>query len=204
MKVAFISFTRSKTQLHVETHSLRSNAIFPSIDNEYIIDVDSQLRPLKYTRLLKQKKLQDKVLVDYDYSQLKATMFRQSDNSISTYAVQDDSRDVFSFIALLSTGDSIKRQYLIDANGCPWQANVSLPTKEVLSTNIGKISTVRYEVRFKPLSQKATPYVDMITFNFVNENTKLNIWVSDNKIPIKAVARKKAVSMSWEIIGIKP
>ncbi len=204
MKVAYISFTQSSSQLHIKTHSLKSGAIFPTFDNEYMIDIDTMLRPVKYKRILKQKNLQDMVLATYDYSKLKATMFRQSDKSTSTYSVQDDSRDVFSFIALLSSGDLVKRHYLIDANGCPWQANVSLPISEVISTKLGKLKTTKYEVSFKPLSRKETPYVDMITFNFVNEKTKLNVWVSDSKIPVKAVVKKKAVFMSWELIGIKP
>lgn len=203
-KVAYISFTQSSSQLHIKTNSLKSGAIFPTFDNEYKIDIDTMLRPVKYKRILKQKNLQDMVLATYDYSKLKATMFRQSDKSTNTYSVQDDSRDVFSFIALLSSGDLVKRQYLIDANGCPWQANVSLPVIEVISTKLGKLKTTKYEVSFKPLSRKETPYVDMITFNFVNEKTKLNVWVSDSKIPVKAVVKKKAVFMSWELIGIKP
>lgn len=204
LKVAYISISQTETQILVKTHSLMTSMLFPSIDNVYMIDIDNQYRPVQYTRKVKQKNLLDEVRVDYNYTLLDATMHRQSDNSKSTYRVRGDSRDVFSFISYLASRTTTQRQFNIDANGCPWQATVSNPKREEIKTKIGKLNTNKYEISFKPLSNQDTPYIDMVTHNFVNTESKLELWVSDSKIPVKAVVRKKAITMSWELIGLKP
>ncbi|GAB1468749.1 hypothetical protein MASR2M64_15000 [Candidatus Cloacimonadota bacterium] len=204
LKVAYISFTKSDSQLLIKTHSLSKSILFPPIDNEYRIDVDEQFHPLLYIRDIKQKNLVDKIRVEYNRPLTKATELRKSNGRVQNYAIDADSRDVFSLIAYLTYTNPSKRQYVLDANGCPWMAKVSLPTREVVKTSLGKYNTNHYEITFKPLTSKETPYVDMITFNFVNEDTKLDLWVSDNHVAVKAVVHKKALAMSWEIIGHTP
>ena len=47
------------------------------------------------------------------------------------------------------------------------------------------------------------PYIDMVTFNMLQENNKLNLWVYNNQYAVKATFKKKGLTSSWELIAVK-
>lgn len=206
MKISYISISKMEAEqkIEVKTHSLKTSSLFPQIDNVYSIWHDDLMRPIAYTRIVKQKNLRDEVVVSYNYNALQATMKRQQDKTSSQYPISSGSRDIFSLLSYIINGHASNGTYQVDANGSPWQANIKAGVTESVKTKIGKFKAKRYDLSFKSLSPKKTAYVDMVTFNLVNPDTKLSIWVSEDKLAVKALVRKKALSMSWELIALTP
>jgi hypothetical protein len=54
----------------------------------------------------------------------------------------------------------------------------------------------------KALSQEKAPYVDMLTHNFLSEDTRISIWISESGLPLKAQLKKKVLSMNWDIVSM--
>jgi len=120
------------------------------------------------------------------------------------YHIGKSVRDVFSFLSLVSDGKAKEGRYDIDGNGTSWQAKVKEKQSEKLNTAIGKLSAQRYEISFENLSGQKQPYVDMVTHNMLNEGNKMNLWVDDRHLIVKAVLRSKGISTHWDLIGVSP
>jgi hypothetical protein len=142
--------------------------------------------------------------VEYNYSKLQAKQKSKLNNSNSHYSILPNSRDVFSFLAYVISGKASQGVYNIDANGSPWLAKVQYKGVETVKNQLGKYPAKRYDISFSCLTEVPTPYVDMVTCNLVNQATKLSFWVSQNNLAVKAVVKKNAMSMSWDLIAVKP
>lgn len=206
MKISYISISvqPNSNSIEVKTHSLKTSRLFPQIDNVYRIARDPQGLSCQYYRTIRQKNLSNEVSVDYNYQKLIATQKSKIEPKIKNYHISKDSRDVFSLLAMIVNGEAKTGCYRIDANGVPWQATLKQSEAETLKTQLGEYPTKRYDIVFKCLSKEKTPYIDMVTFNLVNEDTKLSFWVSDNNVAVKALVRKNAMAMNWELIGLSP
>ncbi len=201
MKVANISISMGLGKLEISANSNGSSPLFPKINNRYYIEIDDQYRPLFYTRSINQKSVKDEITSRYNRKELQLTLHRKSTGISKSYPIHLNSRDVFSMIALLISGKGTSNSYQIDANGSPWQATITSTSREEVKTKIKKFKTKRYDIVFKPLSDAPTNYVDMVTHNFVNEDTKLSLWVADEGLAVKSVVKKKGISMNWELLS---
>jgi len=204
MKIAYISVNRNESQrmIVVKTHSLKINSIFPQLNNTYRISYDEMLRPLVFSRSVEQKELNEEAKTTYDHNLKTASLYRSSTNTSKDYTIGKNSREPFSLLAYISSGKAIGGIYNIDGNGLPWQAHVLDAGIETVKTPLGKYSARRYNITFTNLTGKKMPYIDMVTHNMLSESSKLSLWVSDEEIILKALIKKGAVSMTWDIIGI--
>ncbi len=201
LKVANITINNTPGRVIVTAKSSGNSPIFPKLNNSYTIDLDNLLRPVTYTRKINQKTVQDEFVVNYNRTENQASMHRKSTGTTSSYYANPNSRDVYSFMALLLSGKANQNKYPIDANGSAWQATVNSRSIEDVKTKFKTFNATRYDISFNPLSKTATPYVDMVTHNFVNEDTKLSIWVADDGLAVKAAVKKRGLSMNWELTG---
>jgi len=176
--------------------------LFPQINNIYRISYDEQFRPLALNRSVSQKELLEEINTNYDHNTQKAIMSRSSTHNSSTYTISKNSRDPFSLLAYIGTGKAAEGVYNIDGNGLPWQAKVRSFETEIVKTSLGKYLAKRYDLTFTNLTGKKMPYTDMVTFNMLSENNKMSLWVSEENVILKALVKKGAISVTWEIIGI--
>ncbi|MCB5252488.1 MAG: DUF3108 domain-containing protein [Candidatus Cloacimonadaceae bacterium] len=174
--------------------------IFPHINNLYELEFDDQFLPHKYLRTIHQGELRDSVLTLY--APPLATMHRKSSGEQTSYRIDASVRDFFSFLSKLCRHKNIRGNFLLDGNGAIWQANVSAGETDEIKTAIGKVAARKHEISLKPLSQEKAPYVDMLTHNFLSEDTRMSIWVSEQGLPVKAQLKKKAWRMNWDIESI--
>lgn len=174
--------------------------IFPHINNLYEVEYDNQFLPNRYLRTIHQGELRDSVLTLYEAS--RATMYQKSTKENTSYQIASSTRDFFSFLSKLCSQKSTRGTYLLDGNGTRWQASVSAAETDEIKTALGRASARKHEITLKPLSQKKTPYIDMLTHNFLSEDTRMSIWISEQGLPLKAQLKKKIWSMNWEIVSI--
>jgi len=206
IRVASISVNTQIQQRYVEVKakSIHSNALFPHIDNVYKVTFNEQFLPNVYVRKVRQGELSDDVKVIYNHSALRAAAVHSGKLGEYGYAIAADTRDFFSFMVYLAQGKISGNQFSIDGNGSLWTASVTKEGRELLKTPLGDYSCSRYSIRFNPVTNQKMNYVDMVTHNLLSRSSRLTLWISDGGNAMKAVIRKGALSMSWEIKGISP
>jgi hypothetical protein len=202
LNVAEIEMELNDSHISVAVKSRIKVPLFPSIDNRYEIIHDGDFRPLHYTRIVNQAELTDSVYTRYHLGS--ATMHQSSNSKSINYKVRADTRDVFSLLAKISDDVNAGGTYYADGNGRLWQVKVSGPQTERISTALGKQTARRHDFTFQPLSPVKAPYIDMITFNFLDPDTRLTLWVSVNGVPLKAHLKKGLMSMNWDIQSVGP
>ncbi|MDD4309441.1 MAG: hypothetical protein PHO32_03605 [Candidatus Cloacimonetes bacterium] len=204
IKVSYISISNDIEAglLEFKTHSLKTSRLFPQLNNTYRIEYDDQLRPILASRTINQKNLNETITVEYNHPALSAKMIRSSATVNELYPIVNNIRDVFSFLNFVSSGKASAGVYPIDGNGVLFLAKVIPADTEMVKTSIGNYKAKRYDISFSNTTGIKMPYLDMVTNNMLNENTKLSLWVS-NKIPVKAYVRKKGLSMVWELVSIQ-
>ena len=189
--------------IEIKAKSVKETPLFPQIDNIYRIEHNGEFLPLTYYRIVKQKNVSDEVTVNYKHNAAEATMSRLSDNSLCRYKTAVGSQDVYSFLAKVISGKATGSNFPIDANGVRWQAKVKKLKAETISTSLGKYPAKHYEITFQNLTERKMPYIDMVTFNMLQENIKLNLWVYNNQYAVKATFKKNGLTSSWELIVVK-
>lgn len=199
-----LNIDETNQTITVKAKSLQTGNIVAKLDNSYHISYDTNFCPLVYHRQIKQKKLDTKVITRYDHASGKASMDDSATRHHLEYPLTGRTRDIFSFLAYCAQGKAKAGAYLIDANGTPWQAILSAGTKEEIKTSLGKFATTKYLLSFKQTGSGKTPYVDMVTFNLVNAETRLELWISDKGIPLKARVKKGSQTMNWELARLLP
>jgi len=205
IKIAQISIQQNKADNYVEIRakSVRESSIFPQINNVYRVKHNGSYQPLTYTRIIHQKNVQDEVTTTYNHNTAQAVMYRNSDKSTLQYSIAKNSQDIYSFLAKVISGQVDTGTYPIDANGVSWQANITRYSTEIVDTPLGKYPAVRYEISFQNMTNKKMPYIDMVTFNMLQENNKLNLWVYNRQFAVKATFKKKGISSTWELFNMK-
>lgn len=191
----------SAKEVKVSAKSVMANKMFPRIDNLYSIKYCEHYLPQTYRRDIDQDSNRDIVSVNYDRETQIAKMSMSKDKSVSSYVITKDTRDYFSFLTMLLNDHAGSGSYKIDGNGKLWQADVIYQKTEEIKTALGKIKAKRYRISFKALSTEKAPYIDMVTHNLLNEDTKVTLWISENKVALKANVSKKLISMSWDLIS---
>lgn len=204
LRIATLSITSSESRgvTEVKAASVISNALFPEIDNTYRVEFDANHLPQKYSRIIRQSSVSDEVTVVYKHSSRTAKATHRLGNRTYNFAITDSTRDFFSLLTLLANKSAVPSEYSVDGNGLLWSASLRLDGRERIRTKLGKYTCTRYQIRFTPLSAKTMPYVDMVTHNLLKENNKLTLWISEDGIPLKAVVRKGAIGMIWEITDL--
>ena len=200
LKVADICINITADKLTVKADNSGLRTLFPHINNYYIINWDEDFLPKNYLRRIHQGSHRDSVLTVYKSGQ--ATMKRLLKNEEYTYPLPPNSRDFFSLLMKICRANKPIGDYHVDGNGRIWLATVSGGDVQKIKTPLGSFQCSRYEVRFKPLSAEKAPYVDMLTFNFLDADMQLTLWVNQGGIPIKAQLKKKLINMLWEIKSI--
>lgn len=198
-----LAINYEKQVISVKAHSVQTGDIVAKLDNSYRITYDKSFRPREYLRQIKQKKLETQVFTRYNHTTGKAIMEDSASGKRAEYHIADDARDIFSFLAYCAQGAAKPGSYTIDANGMAWQANLRRGTREEIKTSLGKFNTTKYLLDFKQLGSGKTTYVDMVTFNLVNAETKLELWISDKGIPLKARVKKGSKTMNWELAALQ-
>lgn len=193
-----IEFQPSKTLVKVQNPG--KVWIFPHIDNLYEIETDSQLLPQRYLRIIHQGELRDSVLTLYHAPF--ATMHQKSTAQKTSYKLKPSTRDFFSFLRVICSDKNAGGAYLLDGNGVCWQGNVSKAEIQKIKTSLGSFTARKHEITIKSLSTAKAPYTDMLTHNFLSEDIKMSVWISEQGLPLKAQLKKKVWSMNWEIVSI--
>ncbi len=206
LNVARITINHDKQYriILAETKSLLTNQLFPSLDNIYLIHYEGSYLPRTYTRQINQDKVKDVVVTNYDRTSHTATQTRKSEREASVYPIRPDIRDYFSLFTYLCETQGDGGTYYIDGNSTLWQTTVKRIGDVQLKTKTGTHQTVRYEMRFTNLSGIKPPYLDMVTFNTLNESSVVNFWVDSQGIPIRAHVRRNLLSMTWEMVSHTP
>jgi len=195
-----IDHDKDKRVIKVEANSLINNRLFPRLDNVYLINYEGAYLPRKYTRHVKQNNVDDTVVVTYDRINRVATQTNRAAGSVLTYPIRSDLRDFFSLFTYLCETQGNGGIYYIDGNSSLWQATVELIGRDQIESKSGNYQTKHYEMRFRNLSGFKPPYIDMITFNTLNESNVVNFWVNAEGIPVKAIVKKNLISMTWEMV----
>ena len=175
--------------------------IFPHVNNLYEVEFDKQFLPKRYLRTIHQGELRDSVLTLYDAP--KATMYQKSTGEKTSYQINSSTRDFFSFLRMICSNKNASGNYLLDGNGASWQASVSPGKMDKIKTALGTLNARKHDITLKALSSEKAPYTDMLTHNFLSEDTSISIWISESGLPLKAQLKKKVWSMNWEIISIR-
>ena len=193
-----IEFQPQKTVVKVQNKGKIS--IFPHLNNLYEIEFDKQFLPKRYLRLVHQGELKDSVLTLYNAPV--ATMYQKSTPGNTNYQIKPSTRDIFSFLRVICSNKSAGGNYLVDGNGASWQARVSVGEIDKIKTSLGTFAARKHEISLRALSHEKAPYIDMLTFNFLSEDTRISIWISESGLPLKAQLKKKVLSMNWDIVSM--
>lgn len=204
MNVATLEITRnpSPTSVTVKSKSLISNALFPAIDNSYHISFDGSYKPLIYKRVINQEKIKDTVTIQYDHKSKQAKMHRVSTAGETSYGISENSRDFFSFMTMVGDKQPGSGTYVLDGNGVPWTAQLTYLEDENISTPLGKFDCRVYSIKMSPQTKQKTPYVDMVTNNLFNKDSKIKLWISRDGIAVKAAVKKGMLATNWELLKI--
>lgn len=200
LNVADIEMELQDPEIHLAVRSRIKLPLFPYLNNRYQIRHDKDYLPQWYLRLVDQSEISDSVYTEYKNGN--ATMHQRSTGRSTTYKLRTNTRDIFSLLAKISSDPQAGGTYYVDGNSRIWQVNVSRGKTEQISTALGKYTARRHEFSFVALSPTKAPYIDMLTFNFLDPDTKLTLWISAHGIPLKAYLKKNFTSMSWEIQSI--
>ena len=193
----------AQNTIQVNARSISTGNLLSKLDNSYAISHDSNYLPQVYDRQIKQKDWNLRVNTEYDHGKGKATMTNSAEAKERDYAVSASSRDIFSFLAYCAAGLASPGTYPIDANGVSWQVQLSEEKQEKVKTILGTYFATKYILSFRQLGKGKTPYVDMVTFNLVNSGTKVELWISQEGIPVKAKVKKGSQAMSWDLVALK-
>ncbi|MDD2331142.1 MAG: DUF3108 domain-containing protein [Candidatus Cloacimonetes bacterium] len=188
-------------ELSISAVSLLSNKMFPRINNKYLVNYQKDYLPTSYLRLIDQDNNQDSVFVSYKHNEKKAVMKQASQDGQSSYSLQDNTRDFFTFMIGLSYRKLTSNRYWIDGNGILWLAKIENTGAEILRTKQGKIKTEKFTLRFENTGEAKMPYIDMVTHNVLNQDTIVTLWISADNIVHKANVKKGLVNMVWELVN---
>lgn len=200
MKVADLSLNITDKRLQIKVSNSGQRSLFPHINNRYCIDWKEDFLPQRYIRQIHQDALRDSICTIYEDTQ--ATMLQKKKAEKSSYPIPPNCRDIFSLLLKICQSPKPVGEYHVDGNGRIWKVVVAGGKSERINTALGKFQATRYELSFMPLSPQKAPYTDMLTFNMLSEDLKLQLWVNQGGIPIKAQLKKKLLTMAWEIISI--
>lgn len=200
LSVADLQIDLAKGRSSFRVKSKANMLLFPHIDNSYLIYHDDNYNPLRINRIVHQSELQDSICTTYVGN--RATMHQKSTGESISYNITRNTRDVFCLILAICNDNEAEGIYLVDGNGRTWHARVSSADIENISTALGKQTARKHEISFEPLTSQKAPYTDMLTFNFLNPDVKLNLWISLNGFPLKAKLKKSFVGMNWDILSI--
>lgn len=186
-------------EIKIKAKSTRYGSIIGKLDNNYQIRYDTLIRPKHYTRNVNQQKIAYNVQTEYDHPASRAEMTNPGTRTKRTFNINADTRDVFSFLAYCSMAKPSPGLYPIDANGVLWYADLRGGSKTEVNTFQGKMPAYKYRLTFQKSGKATTPYIDMITFNLVNTDTSMDLWISESGVPLKAKVAKKSNTMTWEL-----
>lgn len=185
--------------VRVYVTSKMSNAIFPELDNQYLVHYDSQYRPLEYSRIVDQGKTQDNVKVVYDHTSGMASATHTGPLGTYKYSLVLGERDFFSTLVMICDTAPGTGTYVLDANGKAWNASITIKGTSKLKSAIGKSSCREYQILLQPRTKEKVPYVDMVTHNLFKDKNKVSLWITNDGIPVKAVVKMGLLSMKWSI-----
>ena len=190
-------------EIRIKAKSTRYGSIMGRLDNSYQIRYDALIRPKRYLRNVNQQKIAYSVQTEYDHPASRAEMNDPGTGAKKSFSINPDTRDVFSFLAYCSMAKPSPGLYPIDANGVLWYADLRGGAKTEVNTYLGKMAAYKYRLTFMKSGRATTPYIDMITFNLVNADTSMDLWISERGVPLKAKVAKKSNSMTWELESLK-
>lgn len=206
ISIASLSIMReaNPAKLVVKTKSIYTSSIFPELDNVYTVFYNDSYLPSFYHRKVNQDKYQDQVSTTYSHVQKKASQSQSRNSSTITYAINSNTRDFFSLVAMISDGKAGAGTFELDANGSLWSAKVSSLGSKKLKTPAGSYESKGYKISVSCATHSKPPYADMITHNLFHKNSEVELWVDGNGLLVKASIKKGLASSYWELQKISP
>lgn len=204
LKIASLEIDHDQTAKSVQFRikSLNTTKLFPRLDNLYVVDYNSEFQPITYTRVIDQDQLAETVTTAYDRKVNTASLrMSQTSNELS-YSIENASRDFFSFVLMVMQSGLEEGSFPIDGNGKSWLAQLKYLGDEAIRTSLGKFNTSVYEIRLRPQTEEKTPYIDMISHNILDPDLTIQLWVAEDKTTIKALAKKKLITTSIDLVKI--
>lgn len=204
IKVASLEIDHDKANKSVQFRikSLNVSKLFPRLDNLYTVDYDASFQPRTFTRVIDQETLTETVTTAYDRKLNIASLRKSSQTNSVTYPIENESRDFFSFVLLVMQNRLSKGSFPIDGNGKIWSAELEYLGDEAIRTSLGKFNTSVYEIKLSPRSEEKTPYVDMISHNILDPEVTIQLWIADQQTTVKAIAKKKLITTSIDLVKI--
>ncbi|HPM05124.1 MAG TPA: DUF3108 domain-containing protein [Candidatus Cloacimonas sp.] len=199
-----INHDEKKHSITVSANSLVTNKLFPQLNNRYLIKYRENYQPESLTRIIRQKHLSDTVVTEFDFEKGLAISTRKSDGSVSSYTIKSGTRDVFSFLAFVSTGKAASGNYALDGNGLTWTALLQEKQYEAIKCTAGKFQTRRYALQLRKPSGVKAPYVDMVTHNILSDDGSMNLWVGENKLLVSASVKRRGITTTWDLVKFEP
>jgi len=171
--------------LHISAIARTSELFSPfyTLENRYDtwIDAESGL-PLKYSKKIHQKTLDQTMTVMYDQNAGSARYQGGKFPEDTTVAVRPQSHNLFSLIYALRGMETAKGQryrFFLDIETEPWMVEVTGESEEKITCAGNSFDAVKLRFAFLPIGvEKKRKHTDILTRRIVRSETKLWFWIA--------------------------
>lgn len=174
--------------LILKAKSTKLYSLLYRVENEYETFIDSQSGyPIRYLRRIDEGSLRGNFSTNF-YQDEKRAVY----DSVEEVRLQDRSHDFFSAILYLrkqelNPGDDYS--FLLNVDRYDWEVTATVLGAEEYKIDRKRLPAKIVQVRFRYLGPKPKPKIDtdILTYNLVNENAKLKIFISDDedRLPLR-------------------
>jgi hypothetical protein len=213
MKVANLEFSVSDSiknlsqpqhQLSIKAYSTPFATKLFKINNSYTtLFFSDNFLPLKSTKKIDQKNIQQKVVLDFDHQNYQATF----NDSISWF-LPSPCYDYFSMLYFLRSYPWEKHDtlsFFLDSEYLISKVEaILLQESEILKVPCGKFSTIKIQLNFKSTTKVKRPWkTDILTNRLAKPGSKLNIWLSNDRqrLPLKIFYLQSFVKTSITLVS---
>ncbi|MDP8269477.1 MAG: DUF3108 domain-containing protein [Candidatus Tenebribacter davisii] len=207
ISVVKVKITNEDSTLSVQARSTFIASIASNMNNRYTSVYTGNYLPFTYQKQINQGDYFEDRIVKYDRQHLTAQRISSiSSERNSEYEIKSESRDFFSALFYLRKAiDEVQGEMWVDANKLIWNVQYSVIGKEIISTKLGRINTIKVKLNFQKYSNREKERSDMLTNNLVNEERSLIFWFSDDeqRLPVKAKFLMKPFAVVWKLNSYK-
>lgn len=192
-------------QIRVEAKNRERSLVAPRMDNSYYSRFDSAQLPIVYRRVVDQSEDSGTTVTRYDHSTGQAMMQGGRYLEGISFALDQSTRDIFSFLAHLCIAKpESSGRYTIDANSELWDLDLGYDGRVRLRTDAGTYDCHKYSISLRGRGSDKAPYVDMVTNNILNPDTRLTVWIASNGLIAQAQVKRGISTMNWELKSFRP
>lgn len=202
IEVANLELTMGDRSLEVWSRTEGSSSLAPAMDNYYRADFDAGQLPVSFLRIVRQETDSDTVRTVYDQNLGTGSQKRHLSGEQVSFELEPQTRDLFSMLAhIASNPPQTDTSFVIDANGVLWDAQLIREEEENVRTRLGRLRSRAYDMQLVPRAPGKAPYVDMVTNNILNPDTRLKLWIAENGLISKAQVRRGLSVLNWELVS---